>query len=80
MSDRDEPRFEPRIADWLMADPEIAPTQILETVASALPSIPQRRGLRPRSYTRAAMSWVIPRCLFDRRGRKVAAMPCRSRR
>jgi Tol biopolymer transport system component len=50
MSDRDEPRFEPRIADWLMADPEIAPTQILETVASALPSIPQRRGVTLRSW------------------------------
>jgi hypothetical protein len=37
------PDFDPRIADWLEDDPELAPTQVRETVFAALPSIPQRR-------------------------------------
>jgi hypothetical protein len=40
------PDFDPRIADWLEADPDHAPRETLETVLAALPSIPQRRASR----------------------------------
>ena len=40
------PEFEPRVADWLEADPDHAPEQVLETVLAAFPSIPQRRASR----------------------------------
>jgi len=38
-----DPGFDPRIADWLEADPDRAPADLMRTVESALPSIPQRR-------------------------------------
>jgi hypothetical protein len=41
-----DPGFDPRIADWLEADPNEAPGQVLDTVLSAVPSIPQRRSTR----------------------------------
>ena len=41
-----DPGFDPRIADWLEADPVIAPPDLLMVVESALPSIPQRRAWR----------------------------------
>ena len=50
-SDRHEPNptdpdFEPRVADWLEADPDHAPAPVLSTVLAAFPSIPQRRASR----------------------------------
>jgi dipeptidyl aminopeptidase/acylaminoacyl peptidase len=39
-----DPGFDPRIADWLEADVNQAPAAVLETVLSAVPSIPQRRS------------------------------------
>jgi len=44
MNLHDEPDFDPRIAAWLEDDPANAPAKVLETVLSALPSIPQRRA------------------------------------
>ena len=41
-----DPDFEPRVADWLEADPDSAPAAVLGTVLAALPSIPQRRATR----------------------------------
>jgi hypothetical protein len=38
--------FDPHIADWLEADPDHAPPDVMRTVESAIPSIPQRRVLR----------------------------------
>ena len=38
--------FEPRVADWLESDPDIAPAPVLSTVLAAFPSIPQRRASR----------------------------------
>ena len=46
MTRQPDPGFDPRIADWLEADPDHAPPEVLRTVESALPSIPQRRVLR----------------------------------
>jgi hypothetical protein len=46
MNRQPDPGFDPRIADWLEADPDHAPPEVLRTVESALPSIPQRRVLR----------------------------------
>lgn len=46
MTRQPDPGFDPRIADWLEADPDNAPPEVLRTVESALPSIPQRRVLR----------------------------------
>lgn len=43
--DRD-PLFDPRISDWLEADPDRAPEIVLEAVVAALPSIPQRHASR----------------------------------
>jgi len=43
--DRD-PLFDPRISDWLEADPDRAPEVVLETVTAAFPSIPQRHAWR----------------------------------
>ena len=41
-----DPAFDPRIADWLEADPDRAPREVLDTVLAAMPSIPQRRAYR----------------------------------
>jgi hypothetical protein len=41
-----DPAFDPRIADWLEADPDRAPREVLDTVLAAMPSIPQRRAVR----------------------------------
>jgi len=38
-----DPGFDPRLADWLEADPNQAPDQVLDTILAAAPSIPQRR-------------------------------------
>jgi hypothetical protein len=38
-----DPGFDVRISDWLEADPDLAPPDLMQTVESALPSIPQRR-------------------------------------
>ncbi len=46
MTRQPDPGFDPRIADWLETDPDHAPAEVLRTVESALPSIPQRRALR----------------------------------
>ena len=46
-----DPDFEPRVADWLEADPDLAPPEVLATVRAAFPSIPQRRASRlPRRF------------------------------
>ncbi len=53
MTSHDErsPGFDLRIADWLEADPDRAPSQVLETVRTALPSISQRHERRmPRPF------------------------------
>ncbi len=50
--DRD-PLFDPRISDWLEADPDRAPEIVLETVTAAFPSIPQRHAWR--------VPWRFPR-------------------
>jgi hypothetical protein len=42
------PGFDPRIADFLEADPDRAPDVVLETVLAAFPSIAQRRAARLR--------------------------------
>jgi Tol biopolymer transport system component len=47
-----DPGFDLRVADWLEADPVIAPADLLRTVESALPSIPQRRVVR--------LPWRLP--------------------
>ena len=41
-----DPGFDPRIADWLENDPGRAPGQVMQVVAAALPSLPQRRPWR----------------------------------
>ena len=46
MSRHPDPGLDPRIADWLEADPDHAPPDVMRTVESAIPSIPQRRALR----------------------------------
>jgi hypothetical protein len=61
-----DPGFDPRIADWLEADPDRAPRDVLETVFAAMPSIPQRRSIwSPWRFldvltpTRAAVAAVL---------------------
>jgi hypothetical protein len=46
MSRHTDPGFDPRIADWLETDPNLAPPDVMRTVESAIPSIPQRRVVR----------------------------------
>jgi hypothetical protein len=53
MSRLSDPGFDIRIADWLEADPNHAPPDLMRTVESALPSIPQRRVLH--------LPWRTPR-------------------
>lgn len=43
MNGHPDPMFDVRIAEWLEDAPNSAPAQVMETVAAALPSIPQRR-------------------------------------
>jgi Tol biopolymer transport system component len=64
--DRLDPAFDPRIADWLEADPDQAPAEVLDTVLAAMQSIPQRRASRapgrfPEMFTpaRAAVAAVL---------------------
>ena len=52
MSRIPEPGFDLRIAEWLEADPNVAPADLMRTVESALPSIPQRRVVR--------LPWRLP--------------------
>ena len=47
MNGTTNPYFDDRIADWLEADPTVAPGQVLDTVLAALPSISQRRPRVP---------------------------------
>ena len=61
-----DPAFDPRIADWLEADPDRAPREVLDTILAALPSVPQRRAFRvPWRFplmltpTRAVMAAVL---------------------
>ena len=61
-----EAGFDPRIADWLEADPDRAPRETLETVLAAMPSIAQRRAHRapwrfPEMFTppRAAVAAIL---------------------
>ena len=46
MSRLPDPGFDVRISDWLETDPDLAPPDLMRTVESALPSIPQRRVMR----------------------------------
>lgn len=46
MSRPPDPDFDPRIADWLEGDPDMAPPELARTVDVALPSIAQRQALR----------------------------------
>jgi hypothetical protein len=48
-----DPAFDPRIADWLEADPDRAPHEVLDTVLAAMPAIPQRHVYR--------VPWRFPR-------------------
>jgi hypothetical protein len=41
-----DPDFEPRVADWLEADPDTAPAAVLATVVAAFPLIRQRPASR----------------------------------
>jgi dipeptidyl aminopeptidase/acylaminoacyl peptidase len=41
-----DPTFDPRVADWLEADPSEAPREVLGTVLAAFPSITQRPAMR----------------------------------
>jgi hypothetical protein len=50
--------FDDRIADWLEDSPTSAPSQLLETVLAAVPSIPQRAH---RWRWRVAMAGTAPR-------------------
>ena len=59
MSRTIDPGFDPRIADWLEADPDTAPREVMQVVESALPSIPQRRAFRPPWRT-TPMNRFIP--------------------
>ena len=52
MSRPPDPGFDVRIADWLEADPDLAPPDLMRTVESALPSIPQRRVCACRGGSR----------------------------
>jgi Tol biopolymer transport system component len=61
-----DPAFDPRIAEWLEADPDRAPGETIETILAALPSVPQRHALRlpwrsPDMFTpaRVAVAAVI---------------------
>jgi hypothetical protein len=40
-----DPLFDQRVADWLEADPDRAPAQVLESILAAAPTIPQVRPL-----------------------------------
>ncbi len=46
MNRQHDPGFDQRIADWLEDDPDSAPSNVLQTVLAAYPSIPQRRRWR----------------------------------
>jgi hypothetical protein len=46
MNDQDRTSFDPRIADWLEDDPNIAPEPALKIVLAAFPSIRQRHATR----------------------------------
>jgi hypothetical protein len=64
--DHPDPAFDPRIADWLEADPDRAPRETLETVLAAMPSIPQRRSVR--------LPWRFPELLTASRAAMVAVI------
>jgi hypothetical protein len=57
MSRQLDPMFDDRIADWLEDDPTTAPSQLLETVVAAVPSIPQRAA-RAR-WLPTWRSWIV---------------------
>ena len=57
-----DPLFDQRIADWLEEDPAHAPSQVLDTVLAALPSIPGPRASRaPRRLlaTPSSARWLV---------------------
>jgi hypothetical protein len=45
-TNRLDPAFDLRIADWLEADPDQAPSEVLDTILAALPSVQQRPVIR----------------------------------
>lgn len=55
-----DPDFDPRIADWLQADPIAAPGLVLELVLASFPTMPQRRArrLRRRLWTRNRFAFL----------------------
>jgi transglutaminase-like putative cysteine protease len=58
--DRLHPAFDPRISDWLEADPDRAPREVLDTVLAAMPSIPQQHVLPGMKRSSAyAAGWRI---------------------
>jgi hypothetical protein len=59
MSRHPDPGFDLRIADWLEADPDFAPPDVMRTVESAIPSIAQRRAWRPSWRTKPMTRLVI---------------------
>ena len=61
--------FDSRIADWLEADPNDAPPQILEIVVAAIPSIPQRTTRRIWS-----INWIAKLGLMAQIGVLTAAV------
>ncbi len=61
-----DPAFDPRIADWLEADPDRAPREVLDTVLAAMPSIPQRHALRA--------PWRFPTMSFPARAAALIAV------
>jgi hypothetical protein len=65
-TNRLDPGFDPRIAEWLETDPDRAPGEVLDTILAALPSVAQRRAFRgswrfPEMFTpsRVALAAVI---------------------
>jgi len=46
MNHRSDELFDPRIAEWLEDGPDMAPSLVLDTLAGALPVIPQRQSWR----------------------------------
>jgi hypothetical protein len=57
-TNRLDPGFDPRIADWLESDPDRAPSEVVDTILAALPSVPQRRPF--------SVPWRLPNMFTNR--------------
>ncbi len=65
-----DPGFDPRIADWLEADPVDAPGQVLETVLAAYPIDPSAASYSPAAEVPDHESIRVPRRRGDGRDRR----------